>query len=111
MGYTSLTRSAVDLDGDDQDTVLKALEAVRERAEDPDDPGAFFDTIREDTIDGMFVDLLYGGGRGLVGWVMSGYPGSSDRTAPALSARWARVPVPGGRRGIGSDPRTCGAPG
>ncbi|MBE1523445.1 gluconate 2-dehydrogenase subunit 3 family protein [Nesterenkonia lutea] len=46
------------------------------------DPGAFFDTVRLDTIEGMFSDPVYGGNRGLVGWTMIGWPGAQRSYSP-----------------------------
>lgn len=46
------------------------------------DPGLFFDTIYGDTIEGMFADPMYGGNRGLVGWLLLGYPGAQRSYSP-----------------------------
>jgi gluconate 2-dehydrogenase gamma chain len=102
----------VQLGDDERDEALMVLDAVSQRSEDPEaieaegpvpeddngvppdemdaaedafgdvDPGAFFTTVREDTIDGLFADPLYGGNRGLVGWLMVGYPGVQRSYSP-----------------------------
>jgi ribonuclease E len=65
-----------------EDTALQTnLEAAEEAFGDVD-PGTFFDMVREDTIEGMFADPLYGGNRGLVGWTMVGYPGVQRSYSP-----------------------------
>lgn len=46
-------------------------------------PGAFFSTVRTDTIEGMFSDPSYGGNEGYAGWLMIGYPGAQRAYSPA----------------------------
>jgi len=47
-------------------------------------PGAkaFFTQLRNDTIEGMFSDPMYGGNRDLVGWKLIGYPGAQRFYTP-----------------------------
>lgn len=46
------------------------------------DPGEFFNTLRIDTIEGMFSDPVYGGNRNLVGWTLIGWPGPQRSYSP-----------------------------
>jgi hypothetical protein len=38
--------------------------------------------LRNDTIEGMFGDPMYGGNRDLVGWTLIGYPGAQRQYTP-----------------------------
>ena len=89
-----------DLDEESQDDLLMVLEGVQQRSEGEEtgpsdaqldqaedlfgdtDPGAFFDTVRTDTIEGMFSDPEYGGNRNLVGWSLVGWPGAQRSYSP-----------------------------
>lgn len=75
-----------DCTGDEQDTLLEALEDaedddVTELFEDlPSD--AFFDLVRGHVVEGFLSDPVYGGNRGLVGWQLVGFPGSQRGYSP-----------------------------
>ena len=95
------SRHFVDLDGDQQDSIVREFigpEATRAEAApqmfgdeldaerpigrqaktDADDAvlDRFFAVIREHTIEGFFCDPVYGGNRGTVGWKLVGFPGA-----------------------------------
>lgn len=89
-----------ELDHEVQDQVLVVLDDIAQAAE-PDsepgdvalaqaaedafgdvDPGSFFETIRTDSIEGMFADPQYGGNRSMVGWALIGYPGANRGWSP-----------------------------
>jgi gluconate 2-dehydrogenase gamma chain len=59
-----------------QDELIGAMEAgaVPEFGRSPGAP-AFFDSLRNHTIEGMFCDPAHRGNRDLVGWKLLGYPG------------------------------------
>ncbi|GAA1127445.1 gluconate 2-dehydrogenase subunit 3 family protein [Citricoccus alkalitolerans] len=60
-------------------------EAQMDQAEDlfgDADPGSFFNTVRIDTIEGMFSDPAYGGNRNLAGWLLIGWPGAQRSYSP-----------------------------
>jgi gluconate 2-dehydrogenase gamma chain len=65
------------LTGDQQDEVLKALEAGK-----IDLPSLssklFFDLLWRNTEEGFFADPLYGGNKDKVGWRLVGFPGVAD---------------------------------
>jgi gluconate 2-dehydrogenase gamma chain len=64
-----------DLDAEDKDAVLSALEhAEMELASVPSD--VFFETLLANTIEGYFSDPAYGGNRNMVGWRLVGFPGA-----------------------------------
>lgn len=79
---------AVEVDSDAGDDVAEPdaegpLAQAAERAFGDVDPGAFFETLRTDTIEGMFADPQYGGNRGMVGWTLIGYPGPQRAWSPS----------------------------
>jgi gluconate 2-dehydrogenase gamma chain len=84
--------SFVDLSDADQDTIVEAMEADEATGFDAPSASDFFIKLRNDTIEGMFSDPLYGGNRGMVGWTLIGYPGargfytSEDMANPEFSA-------------------------
>ncbi len=90
IGLTALDRYAnnrfgsnfVDLGEGDQDLVVEAL--ATGEADGFDDPSAdaFFETLREHTIEGMFSDPIYGGNHELAGWRLVGYPGAQRGYTP-----------------------------
>jgi hypothetical protein len=57
------------LDGAAQDSLLRELES----APIGSDGQAFFETVRNHTIEGMFGDPSWGGNRGFGGWKLIGY--------------------------------------
>jgi gluconate 2-dehydrogenase gamma chain len=72
----------IDLDTDQQDQILTDMEA--DEATGFEGPGAkaFFTQLRNDTIEGMFSDPMYGGNRDMVGWKLIGYPGAQRNYTP-----------------------------
>jgi gluconate 2-dehydrogenase gamma chain len=82
----------VELSDADQDTILEAMSADEATGFDAPSGSAFFTKLRNDTIEGMFSDPLYGGNRDMVGWKLIGYPGArgfytfEDMANPAFSA-------------------------
>jgi len=59
-----------------QDEVVTALQSGKATGFDTPSPADFFAQLRNDTIEGMFSDPMYGGNRGLVGWKLVGFPGA-----------------------------------
>ncbi|WP_306056729.1 gluconate 2-dehydrogenase subunit 3 family protein [Natronococcus wangiae] len=70
--------SFTELDGDEQDEVVTALQDDEVEAfEDSDiDASGFFLLVRQNTLEGMFCDPMYGGNREMVGWRLKGFPGT-----------------------------------
>src|SRR5579871_5594304 len=62
------------LSADQQDDVLKKVEAGEAKFDDVDARG-FFDALLKDVPEGFFSDPIHGGNRDMVGWKMIGFPG------------------------------------
>ena len=62
------------LDTEQQDSVLKDIEAGKVKFDGVDAQG-FFDALLKDVPEGFFSDPIHGGNRDLVGWKMIGFPG------------------------------------
>ena len=75
-------KSFVDLDGDEQDTVLASLESGIATGWPTGPVGSeqFFSTVRNHTIIGFLADPKHGGNRAYAGWRAIGYPGSRHRS-------------------------------
>ena len=69
------------LDPDDQDAVLKDVEAGKADGL-PAGPSSFFNLVRTHTIQGTFCDPFYGGNANFVGWDLLGYPGVRTIVTP-----------------------------
>jgi gluconate 2-dehydrogenase gamma chain len=67
-GFTALS-------GDQQDALLADVESGKATGFPPPGAGAFFATVREFALQGMFCDPEQGGNEGFVGWDLLGYPG------------------------------------
>jgi len=76
--YTMATykKNVPDLTEAQQDAVVTALQNGKATGFDTPSPTDFFNQLRNDTIEGMFSDPMYGGNRGLVGWKLVGFPGA-----------------------------------
>ncbi len=68
--------SFVDLDPGQQDAVLEALESGNVDTFRGITPDAFFSMLRQNTLEGMFADPMYGGNREMVGWRLKNFPGT-----------------------------------
>jgi len=71
---TSKGASFIRLSPADQDAVLTDLESNAATGFTPNS-GAFFELVRNHTIQGMFCDPYYGGNSNFYGWDLLGYPG------------------------------------
>jgi gluconate 2-dehydrogenase gamma chain len=72
----------VDLSAEQQDQVLTDMEADKATGFNGPSGRAFFTQLRNDTIEGMFSDPMYGGNRDMVGWKLVGYPGAQRLYTP-----------------------------
>jgi hypothetical protein len=72
----------VDLSEEQQDEVLTAMDEDSATGFDGPSARAFFTRLRNDTIEGMFGDPMYGGNRDLVGWKLIGFPGAQRLYTP-----------------------------
>jgi gluconate 2-dehydrogenase gamma chain len=66
----------LELSETDQDAVLEAMDADEATGFDAPSGKAFFTKLRNDTIEGMFSDPMYGGNRNMAGWRLVNYPGA-----------------------------------
>lgn len=84
----------VDLTAEEQDAILGEMQ--EDKATGFEGPGAraFFTQLRNDTIEGMFSDPMYGGNQGLVGWTLIGYPGAQRIYTPddIKNQKFSRAP-------------------
>ena len=72
----------VDLTEEQQDQVLTAMDEETATGFEGPSAKAFFTQLRNDTIEGMFSDPMYGGNRDLIGWKLIGYPGAQRFYTP-----------------------------
>lgn len=70
--------SYADLDEDQQEEVLEAMEDddVEPFEEIELEASGFFLLVRQNTLEGMFSDPMYGGNREMIGWRLKGFPGT-----------------------------------
>ena len=88
---TRFGRAFADCGPEDQDAIVADMAAGSLAAEAPasEDPGwslAFFELLREHTLEGMFGDPVHGGNRDLAGWKLLGYPGPPTGLQPRGAA-------------------------
>lgn len=67
-------KAFADLSANDQDEILKKMEAGEVKFSGVDAQG-FFDALLKDVPEGFFSDPIHGGNRDMVGWKMIGFPG------------------------------------
>jgi gluconate 2-dehydrogenase gamma chain len=72
----------VDLSAEEQDAILTEMQENTATGFEGPSARAFFTQLRNDTIEGMFSDPMYGGNQGMVGWKLIGYPGAQRIYTP-----------------------------
>lgn len=84
----------IDLSAEEQDQILTAMDEETATGFEGPSAKAFFTQLRNDTIEGMFSDPMYGGNRDLIGWKLIGYPGAQRLYTPddILDATFTRPP-------------------
>jgi len=70
-------KTFIDLSAEQQDAILTDMEADKATGFEGPSARALFAQLRNDTIEGMFSDPMYGGNQDMVGWTLIGYPGAS----------------------------------
>lgn len=82
----------VDLDADNQDAALTALDS----GDVPLDPELrdFFDLLLQNTKEGYFADPRYGGNHGMAAWVYIGFPGARANFLEWTDPSKDNVPYP-----------------
>jgi len=79
---SKFNKDFIDLSADQQDQVLTDMEAGEPSGFEGPSAQAFFTQLRNQTIEGMFSDPMYGGNRDMVGWALIGYPGAQRNYTP-----------------------------
>jgi len=95
---TTYSKPFVELSAAQQDEVITALEAGKAGGFTWPSAGAFFNTLRTHTIEGMFADPVYGGNKDFAGWRLVGFPGAQPTFTPAdMQSRqpFTRAPMVG----------------
>jgi gluconate 2-dehydrogenase gamma chain len=82
-----------DLAAGDQDAVLTAMQKKELDAGDIH-ASLFFDTLLNDTVEGLMADPLYGGNKDFIGWKMIGFPGMRYNWTPWIDREGAPVDLP-----------------
>jgi len=75
-------KNFADLAADQQDSILTDMAADKATGFDGPSAKGFFSQLRNDVIEGMFSDPMYGGNQGMVGWKLVGFPGAQHRYTP-----------------------------
>lgn len=68
-------RVFAELDEEDQDAILRKIEAGELDFKDVS-ATAFFGMLHDNTVEGFFCDPIYGGNRDMIGWRLVGFPGA-----------------------------------
>lgn len=84
----------VDLAAEQQDQILTDLDENTATGFNGPSGKAFFAQLRNNTIEGMFSDPMYGGNRDMIGWKLIGYPGAQRNYTPdnILDPTFTRAP-------------------
>jgi len=72
---TTFQKSFADLSAEDQDKLLKAMEAGELQLKGVDTQG-LFNLLLQNVREGFLADPIYGGNKGMAGWKMIGFPGA-----------------------------------
>jgi gluconate 2-dehydrogenase gamma chain len=83
-----------DLSPDDQDAVLKDMEAGKVALANKIDSKAFFNLMLSNTMEGFFADPIYGGNKDMASWKMLGFPGARYDYRDHVSKHNQPYPLP-----------------
>jgi gluconate 2-dehydrogenase gamma chain len=91
------------LEACEQDAILRAWAGGEIAGFGEVDPAGFFEMVRQNVIEGLLCDPIYGGNHDLAGWRWIGHPGAADAhgTYEALIERHGEP--------LGKEPRGLGA--
>jgi gluconate 2-dehydrogenase gamma chain len=93
VGNANPGKAFKDLSPDQQDALLKQMEAGTLKLDGNVDAKAFFTMFLQNVKEGYFSDPLYGGNKGASAWKMIGFPGAHYDYTPWVKAYNQRVPV------------------
>lgn len=82
------------LSANDQDDLLKGLEAGKAQLGNGVDGKAFFALLLQNVKEGYFSDPIYGGNKNMASWKMIGFPGAHYDYSEWVSRHGERVPYP-----------------
>ena len=82
------------LGADDQDAVLKALEAGEAKLQGGVEAKPFFEMFLQNVKEGYLSDPMYGGNRDMAAWKMIGFPGAHYDYKEWVGRHGERVPFP-----------------
>ena len=82
------------LGAEDQDTILRGLEAGDINLDDGVDGKTFFAMLLQNTKEGYFSDPIYGGNKNMGAWTMIGFPGAHYDYKEWVLRHGERVPYP-----------------
>jgi gluconate 2-dehydrogenase gamma chain len=86
------------LTAEQQDATIGVLEAGKANAFVWPSAAAFFNTLRNHTLEGMFADPVYGGNKNFAGWRLVGFPGAQPIFTPEdlkSTKAFTREPITG----------------
>jgi gluconate 2-dehydrogenase gamma chain len=83
-----------ELAADDQDAVLKDLEAGKITLPNKVDAKTFFNMMLNNTMEGFFADPIYGGNKDMASWKMLGFPGARYDYRDHVSKHNQAYPLP-----------------
>ena len=94
--YTAdaLGKAFADLSAEQQDTVLKGMEASTVQLKGSVKADAFFELLLQNTLEGFFADPMYGGNRDMAGWKLLGFPGARYDQREFVSRHGEPYPLP-----------------
>ena len=87
-------KSFAELSPEDQDALLKDMEAGKVELPNGVDAKAFFTLVLGNTMEGFFADPIYGGNRDMVSWRMLGFPGARYDYRDHVSKHNQPYPLP-----------------
>lgn len=73
-------KSFTDIEGEEQDEILKDIEADKIHPRGTATGSYFFSLLRQATIEGVYSDPLYGGNKNMEAWKMRKYPGTNTHS-------------------------------
>ena len=87
-------KSFAELSPQDQDALLKDMEAGKVELPDGVNAKAFFTLVLGNTMEGFFADPIYGGNRDMASWRMLGFPGARYDYRDHVSKHNQPYPLP-----------------
>jgi len=96
-GFTAQNKGGkrfAELAAEDQDAILKDLEAGKINLPDKVDAKSFFNLMLTNVMEGFFADPVYGGNKDMTSWKMLGFPGARYDYRDHVSKHNQPYPLP-----------------